>query len=120
MKILRFVVLALLAVFALTACSSIQQGAVTLPPEAQTNINLLAVAVLALVSEWIVARVPWLKFLASYAQEWGMLLGAVAAKFLSEWLPGGVWETASLSFLNSIIVLAFILIGRKLFRFVKS
>ena len=68
---------------------------VALPAEAQIAIQALIGALVVFVIQWVIARVPFLAFLAAYAQEWGMLLSAVVLDALQNALPTG-YEDASI------------------------
>lgn len=110
-KLLPFLVLAAIVV---TACAAPLAGFVEIPSETQGLIQVVCVAALALLFEFLIARFPFLSFLAAYAQEWGLLLAGTLTGFLSEWLPGGVWAEASVALVQFVFVtLAAILMARK-------
>ena len=62
---------------------------VALPSDVQLAIQALVVALVAVVLQWVIARVPFLKFLAAYAQEWGLLLSAALIDLIQNALPTG-------------------------------
>jgi hypothetical protein len=62
---------------------------VQLPSDVQLLIQALVVALVALAINWVIVAVPWLSFLANYAQEWGLLLAALLIDFIQNALPTG-------------------------------
>ena len=62
---------------------------VALPSDVQLAIQALVVAAVAFAIQFVIVRVPFLKFLAAYAQEWGLLLSAAVIDFIQNALPTG-------------------------------
>lgn len=62
---------------------------VALPSDVQIIIQSLAIAVVTLAISFVVGRVPFLKFLAAYSQEWGLLLGGLLIDTIQNALPTG-------------------------------
>lgn len=62
---------------------------VALPSDVQILIQSLAIALVTVAINFVIGRVPFLKFLAAYAQEWGLLLGGLLIDTIQNVLPTG-------------------------------
>lgn len=82
-------VLLLLSVFMLAACSPMVQGFVDLPDSQEMAINGVFVAVGALVFDFLIGRFAWLEFFRQYREAWSLALSALAIRALENGLPTG-------------------------------
>ena len=80
------------------------QGFVALPADVQLAITSLVGVVVAIAIQWIIKQFPFLSFLAAYAQEWGLLLGAVVVDALQNALPTG-FEDVSIKAILFVLAL---------------
>jgi hypothetical protein len=86
---------------------------VELPSDVQLAVVGVVVVLVGLAVEFAIAYVPWLAFLRNYAQEWGMLLGAVVLEAIQNWLPSEYPEASILAVQLVLAIIAIIMGARK-------
>lgn len=91
----RFLLLSVLIFALLTACAPAVQQFADLPDATETRITALVAALVALVLNFVIARVPWLEFFRKYQAEWSLSisLGLIAA--LEKAIPDGMADIAT-------------------------
>ena len=85
------------------------QSFVELPATVQTNIAALVFALIALVFNFVIARVPFLAFLRTYQEEWSLALSVVVINFIQNALPTG-YEAASITGVQFLLALVFLFV----------
>lgn len=104
-------VLFVLCVFVLAACSPMVQGFVDLPDSQEIAINGIFVAAGALLFDFLVGRLAWLEFFRQYREAWSLALSALSIRALENSLPTGSDEL-SVSAVALLISVALYLLSR--------
>lgn len=86
---------------------------VELPSDVQLAVVGVVVVLVGLAVEFAISYVPWLAFLRNYAQEWGLLLGAVVLEAVQNWLPSEYPEASILAVQLVLAIIAIIMGARK-------
>jgi hypothetical protein len=125
MKVLRFLALvlfpALLAMLILSACAPAVAGFVELPDPVRVQITGLVVLAVSWAFAWLIAKVPFLKFLEGYKEPLALALAAELIVVLQNALPSAFPEISLLAVQLVLAVLAawrlFKIFGVKGYRF---
>jgi len=86
---------------------------VELSGDTQLAIVGLVIVLVDLAVTAAISYAPWLSFLESYKEEWGLLLGAVAVSAIQGWLPTQYPEASALAVQLVLAVIAIVMGAKK-------
>ena len=110
-RLLLFVLLTVV----LVACAPVATNFVALPEYQKLAITGIFIAVLALVLDFAIGKLPWLVFFRQYQEVWATGVAIAFTNWLENALPTGT-ENLSISAVGLLIAAALYFLGRTALR----